>query len=315
MNVRIGLVGVGRWGSNWLPALASHPEVELTALCDSDPAVLQALSTRAPLVAPKAKRFSHVAALLASGVDGIVLATPAETHAQLAVLALSAGVHVLVEKPLATTNEGADAVVQAAARSRRVCAVGHSTLHHEALSPRSEALRAIGRAVRVTARRTSLGAGHSAESALFGLAAHDVATLLGPLDLRARRVRARSLSVDRPDQAIAIELVLERSGVRVLGEISVSRLGPERVRTIEVVGEHGTFVFDELANEPPGGALRRQCSVFTARIAVGDVSTREPRLAADVVRVLVAAQGSLRAAGAWIDLQKPKDAISAERAT
>lgn len=320
--MRIGLVGVGRWGANWLPLLASHPEVELTGICDSNPLVLQALSARSRLGAsgspvgalPSTVRmFSHVAGLLGSGVEAVVLATPAETHVELAVLALSAGAHVLVEKPLATTVEGAEGVVQAAARSRRVCAVGHSTLHHEALSRRSGTLRSIGRVRRVVAKRTSRGAEHSDESAIFGLAAHDVATLLGPLGLRARSVRARSLSVDRPDQAVVLDVVLDASTASrsrsrasdvVLAEITVSRLGPGRVRTVDVVGERGTFMFDELANEPPGGALQRQCDVFVSRILAGDVSTREPRLAADVVRVLVAAQTSLRAGGVFIDLDE-----------
>ncbi|MFO0615060.1 MAG: Gfo/Idh/MocA family oxidoreductase [Polyangiaceae bacterium] len=299
-NVRVGLVGVGRWGSNYLRTLRDHPHVQLAALCDADSAALARATSDRPL-----PTFSHLAALLAAGVDAVILATPPETHAALAVAALDAGAHVLVEKPLSTTVDGAAAVVAAAHRSRRVCAVGHLTLHHEALAPGAPWRRAIGRIERVSAERTSFGASHSAESAIFGLASHDVATLLGPLELRARRVRARALappSGGQPPQAVVLDLVLEHPrGSVVTAEIRVSRLGPSRVRRASIEGALGSFVFDEVREEPREGLLRRQCDAFAARVHAGDASTREARLGADVVRVLVAAHTSMAASGAWID--------------
>lgn len=292
--MRIGLVGLGRWGSNYLPLLEP---VGLAAVCDTNPDVLRAWAGAAPA-------FGSVTALLASGVDALVVATPPETHAQLAILAMGAGVHVLVEKPIATTVEAADAVVSAAALVRRVCAVGHLTLRHDVLSRGSDRLRSIGRVAHVKAERTSLGALHNsaprgapgplrhAESALFGLAVHDVATLLGPLGLRAKRVHARSLSAEQRDQAVAIDLVLEGSDdERVTAEIRASRLGPSRVRRLEIVGERGTFEFDELASSTD--LLSRQVDAFVARIANGDASLEEAKLGADVVRVLAAAERSL----------------------
>src|SRR5205814_256350 len=91
--------------------------------------------------------------------------------------------------PLATTIEAADAVATLAARGDVVCAVGHLTLHQEGLA----SMPALGRIERVSAYRTSLGALHTKESALSGLAAHDVATLIGPLGLEPRsEARRRS---------------------------------------------------------------------------------------------------------------------------
>lgn len=307
--MRIGLVGCGRWGSNYLPLL-ERANV-LSGVCDTNPDVLRAYERSRPGSAV----FGGVAGLLASGVDALVIATPPETHAQLAVLALGAGAHVLVEKPIATSVEAAEAVVAAAARARRVCAVGHLTLRHEVLSRRSAPLRSIGRIERVTAERTSLGAvqgaaSHATENALFGLAVHDVATLLGPLGLRARRVRARSISAEHAEQAVALELVLDGPGERVVAEIRASRLGPSRVRRLEIAGADGTFTLDELADERGADLLDRQVRAFLGRIAGGDVSPREARLGADVVRVLASAQASLASSGGWIEWTRPSEALS-----
>src|ERR1700737_2664126 len=94
-GVRLGLIGVGYWGRNLARACAETGV--LAAVCDRDPAVLAWVRDTYPRVAIE----RDVQDLLAGGVDGVVIAAPAELHAELALAALEAGKHVFVEKPLA----------------------------------------------------------------------------------------------------------------------------------------------------------------------------------------------------------------------
>jgi len=114
MAIRFGVIGLGNWGLMHVATFQSHPSAELTAVCDAD--------------ADKAKRvaqehgvprwYDEYAALLADPqVDAVSIVTPDFAHTEIALAALQAGKHVLIEKPLATTLEDCQKIVAAADRS------------------------------------------------------------------------------------------------------------------------------------------------------------------------------------------------------
>ena len=131
--IRVGIAGVGAAGRAFIPAIAAHPEFELVAIADPSPAV------RA--------EFQHVAAydefhtLLAHpSLEVVFIATPTELHADQACAALSAGKHVLLEKPMATSILDAMAIIEARERADRVLLVGHS---HSYDAPIAEMRRVV----------------------------------------------------------------------------------------------------------------------------------------------------------------------------
>jgi phthalate 4,5-cis-dihydrodiol dehydrogenase len=127
MDVRLGIVGMGAAARQLLPAVEKHPEVRLAAICDPLAAVREA-AARQYGVQPVA----GVDALLAlAGVDAVYVATPTELHAAHVIAAANAGKHVLVEKPLATTLDEAQAMIDAAERNGVVLLVGHSHSYDE----------------------------------------------------------------------------------------------------------------------------------------------------------------------------------------
>jgi predicted dehydrogenase len=109
--LRIGLVGCGKVGGIHAAALASIPEARFVAACDSN-------ADRAAAFASKysAKPFTELGAMLKE-VDAAIIGTPHPLHAAPVVLAAEAGVHVLVEKPMAATLADCDAMIAAANRS------------------------------------------------------------------------------------------------------------------------------------------------------------------------------------------------------
>jgi predicted dehydrogenase len=297
----IGIVGVGRWGTNYLSRLNELDGAHLAAVCDVDPHRLAVVRARNPQVAT----FDDPARFFEANLDAIVVATPAESHVALAGAALTTGKHVLVEKPVALRADGADALVAAAARARRVLAVGPLSFHLRELRSAAEE---VGRLQAVSARRVSLGAQHSAESALFGLVSHDLATIVGPLRLVPSRVRARSIHPVHRDQAVRVDI---ETVTGVSAKLEASRLGPARVRELVLHGSSGMRALDELAIERHAGTdlLTLQCRAFVDHIRSEDYSNDQARTAATVVRVLNASERSLSLSGECVELERTHDAV------
>lgn len=142
--VRVGVVGAG-WvaTARHIPGFRSHPEAQVVALYDRS-------RDRARAVA---ERFripwftSNLQALFEHGLDCVSICTPPWTHAELAIAALSGGMHVLTEKPMAMTLKEADAMAQAASGAGRMLCVSHNFLFS----------RAAHRAVRLLPKIGSIG--------------------------------------------------------------------------------------------------------------------------------------------------------------
>jgi predicted dehydrogenase len=296
-HLRVGLVGAGRWGANYLRALPATPGVELACVFDHAHDALE----RARAALPTIVVADDLEMLLAL-VDAVVIATPSTTHAELAMRCLDAGKHVLVEKPLSTDPASAAAAISLAAERGLVLLVGHLTLCNPALALLRDAIASglIGRAQSFNATRTSDGARHRRDSALWSLGPHDVANVL--FVSGATPTRVRDAWSDGPDGA-GIELDLSTGSV---ARMRWSRSSAAAERSLVVEGTRGCLVFDEargslelqcdddvreLVSIPPGGLLDRQCAQFVA--AARDPSLAVPATALLVVRVLAAAQARL----------------------
>ena len=112
-KVRLGVVGTGIWGRMHVRAYKQHASAELVGICDLNEQ--RARETAKEFDVPQ--YFCNVEDMLETGLDGISVATPDTAHADIVIKAASKGVHVLVEKPLATTIEECQRMISAAASS------------------------------------------------------------------------------------------------------------------------------------------------------------------------------------------------------
>lgn len=120
-TVRVGLVGLGRWGAAHAEVVRALPGAALAAV-----AVASEESARRAEAELGVPAFAGWRAMLEQiELDAVDIVVPNAMHAEVTLAALEAGLHVLVEKPLATTLADCDAIIQAARRSDRVVAVGH----------------------------------------------------------------------------------------------------------------------------------------------------------------------------------------------
>ena len=122
-KLRIAVIGAGYWGPNLVRNFRNSPDWDLVAVCDLDPQrAARVVGDRSTVDVE-----TDVSRLLErDDVDAVAIATPARTHADLAIAALKAGKHVLVEKPLAANLDDARRMVQVASAQGRALMLDHT---------------------------------------------------------------------------------------------------------------------------------------------------------------------------------------------
>lgn len=237
MSVRVALVGCGRWGEKLLRALSESARARVVAVADVD----RGRFARARALAPRARLVRTLDEALAARVDAVIIATPAASHAELALRALEAGADVFVEKPLALTSAQADRCAARASALGRVGMVGHLLRYHPSVV-RLVALAREGRlgdVVSFSAARFSTGGG-GASSALWTLGPHDL-SVLSALD--PSPLREASVHVSPGGERVALEARLE-SGLAA--RIELWRSSPTKERRIRICGTSGAALFDDV---------------------------------------------------------------------
>lgn len=121
-DMRFGLIGYGLWGRHHATAIAAAPGAVLSAIACASEATAAAAKQNFPDVPV---HVGYQSLLARDDIDAVAIAVPNHLHAELGVAALRAGKDVLLEKPMATSLEGCDALLQAARDSGRVLSIGH----------------------------------------------------------------------------------------------------------------------------------------------------------------------------------------------
>ncbi len=175
---RIGVIGAGYWGEKLVRVCAELGV--LAAVCDADTERLRSVTATYKDVMV----FRDPDMLLQSDVDAVVIASPADTHAKLALAAICHGKQVFVEKPLAMTVDDAVEIARLARSFQRLVFVGHLLLYHPGITALLSALRdgRIGKLLHVRSRRLSLGRVRTQENVWWSFAPHDVALMLAIFD-------------------------------------------------------------------------------------------------------------------------------------
>jgi predicted dehydrogenase len=239
-DVRVAVLGAGRWGRNIVRNL--YELGALHGVVDPRPEVRSDVE----LTYPGVEVWAESKDAFASEVDAIVIATPAVTHAALALAAIQAGKDVFVEKPFALNVEDAERVVREAYAAERVLMVGHMLLYQPAIRWIREYVQQgnIGSLIGLHQERLNLGTVRTVENVLWSLGVHDVAALMYLIGEDVLRVTAwgqRALQ-ERIEDDMYIHLQFQ-SGVE--GHLHASWLWPERRRRLSVVGTHAMLVYDE----------------------------------------------------------------------
>jgi Predicted dehydrogenases and related proteins len=236
-------VGYGYWGSKHVRVLQGIPDVEVTVV-DSSPARLAEARAAFP-AAGAARQLDEVLADL----DSVVVATPPGSHGAVALPALQAAKHTLVEKPLATSVADAELLVETASVNDVRLMVGHTFEYNAAVWKLKEIINSgtLGRVFYIDAARLSLGLYQNDIDVVWDLAPHDISIVTYLLDELPESVSVwtqRNIGV----HADVAYLRLEFAQARTLAFIHVSWLDPCKVRRLTVVGEQKMAVYNDLSD-------------------------------------------------------------------
>ena len=244
-DVRVALVGLGYWGPNLARNLAAVTDGRLAAICDADADRLERVGRQYP----DARPFTDYAALLSDpDIDAIVLATPVHTHFDMAHAALSAGKHVLVEKPLATTSAECENLIALAADLDRRLMVGHVFIYNAAVRKVKEYIDSgeLGEVFYVYSQRLNLGQVRQDVNAMWNFAPHDISILCYWLGSEPLAVTARGYSYIQPGIEDVVFMTLDFPG-GVGANVHISWLDPLKVRRMTVVGSDKMVVYDDVS--------------------------------------------------------------------
>jgi predicted dehydrogenase len=183
-------------------------------------------------------------------VDAVVLATPAPTHARLAIAAFERGKHVLIEKPLALDLADAARVADAGARSGRVGMVGHVMLYHPAVVKLRAMLASgsLGALHYLFSTRVNLGRLRQDESALWSFGPHDLSMLDFLLEQEPESVAARGQSVLQRGIEDVVFLTL-RFATGQMAHVHLSWLNPRKERRLTLVCSQKMVEFDDVTQD------------------------------------------------------------------
>jgi predicted dehydrogenase len=183
-------------------------------------------------------------------VQGVVIATPAETHYALAKKVLEAGKDLFVEKPLALTYEQGAELVQLAERQKRILMVGHVLEYHPAILRIRELIHSgdLGKLYYIYSNRLSLGKIRREENILWSFAPHDIAVILRLTGSLPFEVVACGGNYVQPNVAdVTVTNLLFDNGVRA--HIYVSWLHPFKEQRLVIIGSKKMASFDDVSKQ------------------------------------------------------------------
>lgn len=222
--LRVGVIGAGRLGGFHAQKLAARDDVRLVAVADPVPAQRKrvAAECRTRAAADYREFFDEV--------DAVVVAAPSRLHHGIGVDFLRRGIHVLMEKPLATSTADADELVASARHGGAVLQVGHVERFNPALAAamphldRPKYIEAV-RAGPFTFRSTDIGV-------VLDLMIHDIDLVLSMVHARVERVEAIGLSVLGGHEDVANARIHFADGA--VAALSASRVAYEQARRMQV---------------------------------------------------------------------------------
>jgi predicted dehydrogenase len=337
----VAAVGCGYWGPNVIRNLSEIRGFDLRWVCDADPARLGPVAARYP----SARATTRIDDVFADAdVEAIYLATPVSTHYELTRRALDLRKHVLIEKPIATTIEQADELADLAAARGLTLLVGHTFVFSPPVRTVKQLIDSgiLGPIYYVETTRVNLGLFQKDVSVLWDLGPHDLSILMYWLAEVPVNVSARGRSYLGEALEDVAFLTLEfPSGI--LAQLQISWLAPTKLRRTSVVGRQKMIVYDDLEpvekvkmfdrgvdHEPASFGefqltyrsgdilsprvdttepLKVECEHFLECIRTGRTPDASPQSAVDVVRVIQAAERSLRCGGAPQRVHQPDVAM------
>jgi predicted dehydrogenase len=238
--------GCGYWGPNLLRNFSALSGCRVKYVVDLSAERRAFVEANFPL---SRAIESYETVLADPDIDGVVIATPAASHFSLAKQSLSAGKHVFVEKPLATKVAEVDELSRCAARQNLVVMTGHTFVYNSAVRYLKKLIDSgeLGELRYMYSQRLNLGRIRSDIDALWNFAPHDISIIQYWLnDREPTSIGRQGMAYMQEGIDDVVFLSLEYPE-KIIANIHVSWLDPQKVRKMIIVGSRKMAVYDDIA--------------------------------------------------------------------
>lgn len=334
-KIKLGQIGVGNWGKNILRTFYLHPQIQVKHVCEVNPDTQKRLANE---YRDLETSTDYTRILNDPEIQAVVIATQPVTHFELAKQALLARKHVFVEKPMVLEVADGEELVKLADAQNRMVMVGHILEYHPAFVRLKEMIDAgeLGEIYYMYSTRVNLGVVREEENSLWSFAPHDISVALMLMNQEPERVVCTGAGYLRPEIEDVTFTTIHFPNNK-MAQIHVSWLDPHKIRKTTVVGSKKMVVIDDMESTekmriydkgvdfkgaflPYGEAitlrtgdiqipsikmqepLRVECQHFIDCILQGKTPRSDARDGLRVVKILDAAQRSLKQHGAPVEL-------------
>lgn len=243
-KIRVAVIGLGYWGPNLLRNFLKISEVEVAWICDISKKNLSLASSGYPFL----KTTSDIDTVLKDKtLDLVAVATPLETHFQLAKKILLAKKNVLIEKPMASSSREAKELMSTAKKVKRQIFVGHTFVYSEPVRFLKKMVEQdeLGKIYYFDSTRINLGLIQKDSNVLWDLAPHDISIILYIFSQKPLSVRAVGSSFLRKnfEELVHLFITLEKN---ITCHIQVSWISPVKMRNIVIAGSKKMTTYNDI---------------------------------------------------------------------
>ena len=240
MNKKVCVIGAGHWGKNHIHTL--HELGNLGGIVESNPSQLETFRAQYP----DSKLFTKIDDALQEDFDGFTIATPVETHYEIAKYLIEHKKHVLVEKPISLHVSEAKELKTLAEENHVNLMVGHVLLFHPAIRKIKELVDSakIGKLQYIYSNRLNLGTVRTEENILWSFAPHDISIFQYLIGYLPTEIVSRGGAFLQPHLHDTTMTILTYPG-NLVGHIFVSWLHPFKEHRMLVIGSKGMLSFED----------------------------------------------------------------------
>ena len=238
-KIKIALIGCGNWGKNIARNL-----IEIGSLaCIYDP---ESSTAKKFMDKHKLPNYSLNEIFLNKDIEGVVIASSAQTHQELAIEAIKNNKDVVIEKPFCLSLADAKIISEHANNKKRILMVGHLLNYHNVFIEIKKLINEgkIGLIKNIRAHRLALGSIRPLESVIYDLAAHDISMILAITEELPTKVSAHSIhhNLNIGPDAISVKLSFKDGTTALLNN---DWMCPYKEHRFSIIGTKGSLIFDD----------------------------------------------------------------------
>jgi predicted dehydrogenase len=243
--INVGVIGYGYWGPNMVRNFYANKDAKVVKVCDLSKDRLAVVESGYPTIKTTA---DYEEVVKDPGIDAVVIATPVSNHFPTAKKALEGGKHVLLEKPMTSTVDESEKLVELAEKKKKTLMVDHTFLYTGAVRKMKELVQSgeLGDIYYFDSVRVNLGLFQHDVNVIWDLAPHDFSIMDFLLQKDPEMVSA--VGVCHLGDLENIAYVTVQYPGNLLGHLHVNWLAPVKVRTTLIGGTKKMIVYDD--NEP-----------------------------------------------------------------